>query len=442
MSVLVVGVSHRTAPVDLLERLSLGVGDIAKTLYEARAGEHVAEAVVLSTCNRVEIYAHVARFHGGVQELTEVLSRRSGVSLDELAAHLYVHYEDRAVHHLFSVASGLESMVVGESEILGQLRSAFAAAQAEGAVGRVLGELCRHALRVGKRARSDTGIGRASASFVASAVGYATDALGSLAGRSALVIGAGTMARLAATTLHDAGVGELVVANRSPDHGAELAQRVAATVVPLAGIATALERVDVVVSCTGAAEVVVPRDVIEPAVERRAGRPLLVVDLAVPRDVDAGAAELPGVTLADLDTLRPALEADSDSAADLEAVRRIVAEEVAVFLGWQRAMRVAPTVVALRAKADELIADELARLRARVPQLDGRDAVEVESTVRRVVDKFLHAPTVRVKELAAAPDGDHYAAALRELFELDPQVPDAVSALESADLATSDEATP
>jgi glutamyl-tRNA reductase len=429
MSVLVVGLSHKTAPVELLERVAINPDHVPKALAELQQGAHVVESVVLSTCNRVEVYAHVTRFHGGVQEVSDLLARLSGVPLDDLSDHLYVHYEDRAVHHLFNVAAGLDSMVVGEGQILGQVRAAFKTAQDEGAIGRVLGELFRHSLRVGKRVRTDTAVGRAGASLVAIGLRVAQAAIGPLTqDAKALIVGAGAMGALAGTTLRREGVGTIVVANRTPERAATLAATLDGRGIALDDLEAAIAEADLVVSSTGASGIVVEADAVRRAVADRTERPLFFLDLALPRDIDPAVRDLPGVRLADLDALRAVLDTE-ESGAELDECRRIVADEVAVFLGWQRAMRVAPTVVALRAKADALIAAELERLSARV-DLGGKERGEVESAVRRVVEKLLHAPTVRVKELAEAPDGDHYAEALRELFGLDPQVPEAVTAPE------------
>ena len=427
MSVLVVGLSHKTAPVDLLERAAINPDHIPKALNDLQAGAHVVESVVLSTCNRVEVYAHVDRFHGGVTEVSDLLSRLSGVPLEELSDHLYVHYEERAVQHLFAVASGLDSMVVGEGQILGQVRGAFKAAQDEGSVSRVLGELFRHSLRVGKRVRTETEIGRAGASLVGIGLRIAEAALGPVGpGTKALIVGAGAMGALAGTTLQRAGVTDLVIANRTAGRAAELAGELAGRGMGLDGLANAIAGADLVISSTGANGLVIDAETVRRAVDQRDGRPLFLLDLALPRDVDPAVRELPGVRLADLDALRAVL--DTEETTDLDDCREIVADEVSVFLAWQRSMRVAPTVVALRAKADALIAEELERLAARVPDLEGRSRDEVERAVRRVVDKLLHAPTVRVKELAESPGGDQYAEALRELFMLDPQVAEAVIA--------------
>jgi glutamyl-tRNA reductase len=427
VSVLVVGLSHRTAPVELLERVAINADHVPKALHDLQEGLHVVESVVLSTCNRVEVYAHVTRFHGGVQEVSDLLSRLSGVPLEELSDHLYVHYEERAVQHLFAVASGLDSMVVGEGQILGQVRGAFKVAQDEGTVTRVLGELFRHSLRVGKRVRTETAIGRAGASLVGIGLRVAQATLGPLgADTKALIVGAGSMGALAGATLRREGLTDIVVANRSADRAAALATSLEGRGVGLDDLPEAIAEADLVVSSTGASGIVIEADVVRRAVEGR-DRPLFLLDLALPRDVDPEVREIPNVRLADLDALRAVLDTE-ESGADLDECKQIVTDEVSVFLAWQRSMRVAPTVVALRAKADALIAGELERLTARVPDLDTRSRVEVETAVRRVVDKLLHAPTVRVKELAESPGGDQYAEALRELFMLDPQVAEAVTA--------------
>jgi glutamyl-tRNA reductase len=425
MSVLVVGLSHRTAPVSLLERAALGSEAVAKLLTDLVAGEHAVEAVVLSTCNRVEVYADVDKFHAGVAETSELLARHAGVPLDGLTPHLYVHYEDRAVAHLFSVACGLDSMVVGESQIMGQIRTALRRAQESGTAGRALNELTQQALRVGKRARTETGIDRAGRSLVTAGLDQAVQVLGSLAGRQALVVGAGSMSALTATVASQLGA-RVTVANRTLAHAERVARTVGGRAALLEDLTDLLVEADVLVSCTGAVGQVLGADVVAGAQDRRDGRPLLVLDLALPRDVDPAVRELSGVTLVDLETLAAVL-ADHEHATDVEATRAIVADEVAAFLGWQRSVSVAPTVVALRGMADEVVRAELIRLAGRLPDLDSRARDEIELAVRRVVDKVLHAPTVRVKQLAEEPGGQSYADALSKLFGLDARAIDALT---------------
>ncbi|MFI1283039.1 glutamyl-tRNA reductase [Streptomyces sp. NPDC020858] len=574
MSLLVVGLSHRSAPVSVLERASLSTDAKVKLLHDTLAAEPATESAVLATCNRIELYADVDKFHAGVAELSTLLAQHSGVALEELTPYLYVHYEDRAVHHLFSVACGLDSMVVGEGQILGQIKDALALGQELHTAGRLINDLFQQALRVGKRAHSETGIDRAGQSLVTfglEQLAVRTPVAEWAAGKRALVIGAGSMSSLAAATLARVGVAEIVVANRTAERAERLAEilvasgtGVAAAAIPMAGVADELTRVDLVVSCTGATGLVLTADdvltavswgsapdpapqtpaglrgwgsapdpapqtppatagrgpraglelagpdaevvarlaaaardggrladagaarTISAAVEsdgcpvgpdgrsaltgvdanslelhgtwadqgeaaaqrqpRKSARThtdatavrLALLDLAMPRDIDAAVHRIPGVRLVDIESLAEA-SADAPMAADVDAVRGIVAEEVAAFGAAQRAAHITPTVVALRAMAAEVVAMEVARLDGRVPDLDERQRAEVTQTVRRVVDKLLHAPTVRVKQLASEPGGAGYAEALRELFDLDPQTVASVSRADAADPMNDDD---
>ncbi|MGP4110110.1 glutamyl-tRNA reductase [Streptomyces sp. 4N509B] len=478
MTLLVVGVSHRSAPVSLLERVALAPEARVALLRDMVGREPIQSAAVLSTCNRIELYADVTGFHAGLAELSALLSRHGGVSREELSPHLYVHYDDRAVHHLFTVGCGLDSMVVGEGQILGQIKEALALAQDEQTAGRLLNELFQQTLRVGKRAHSETGIDRAGQSLVTFGLTQLADGgqdpAGTpeverwLAGKRALVIGAGSMSSLAAAVLARAGVSELVIANRTLERAERLAvsldgrhagregglPRARAVPINAISIAAELALADVVVSCTGAAGLVLTAEAVAGALTERSAlartraradgasastttragsaqvRPLAVLDLAMPRDVDAGVHRLDGVRLVDIESLAEA-SVDAPMAADVDAVTRIVAEEVAAFEAAQQAAQIAPTVVALRSMAADVVASELARLHGRLPGLDDKERTEITRTVRRVVDKLLHAPTVRVKELAGEPGGADYAAALRELFALDaPPQPQPAGAME------------
>ena len=435
MTVLVVGLSHRSAPVEVLERAAVAADDVPKLVLEMLRAEHVSEAMLVSTCNRVEVYAVVDAFHGGLADISAVLGRHTGMAMPELTEHVYVHYAGSAVQHLFAVASGLDSMVVGEAQILGQLREAYSAAAGAGTVGRVLHELAQQALRVGKRVHADTGIDTAGSSVVSEALDDAAEALGgTLAGRRAVLVGAGAMGGLAAAHLRRAGAAEVVVLNRTFARAQRLAEITAGHGTPsragtLDALPAELAAADLLVACTGAVGVVVERE----AVGQRPGLPLAICDLGLPHDVDPAVAELPNVRLIDLATLQRRLATGPRGAAVARA-QELVATEAQSYLAAQRSAEVTPTVTALRRRASEVIDAELLRLDARLPELDEPVRDEFARTVRRVVDKLLHTPTVQVKKLAAGPDGDSYAEALRTLFELDPQTPAAVAVQRSGDV--------
>ncbi|MEU4608362.1 glutamyl-tRNA reductase [Kribbella sp. NPDC023972] len=418
MSYLVVGISHRSADINVLERVALDADAATKLALAVKLTPAVSESAVLATCNRTEVYATVDRFHAGMDEVTAILSDITGVPLLDLAEHLYVHFEEGAVAHLFQVAVGLDSMVVGESQILGQVKDSLRVGQDLETIGTELNALFQHALRVGKRARTETGIDSAGRSVVSAGL----DAVGGFEGRRALIVGAGSMASLAAQTLLAGGAASVTIANRNYDRAVALADRVGGTAVQLAAVPDALADADLVVSCTGARGVVLTEEMIRNATD---GRPFGVLDVALPRDVAPEAAQIPGVTLVTLADLASTAGGSED---DIDEVRRIVSAETGSFEATRRAASVAPTVVALRAMATELVESELARLDRKLPGLDDTQRHEVARTIRRVVDKVLHTPTVRVKELAADPGGPTYADALRELFALDPATVDAVTA--------------
>ena len=459
MSVLVVGLSYKSAPVATLERAVVGGDALTKLLRDVSQAGNVAGAFVVSTCNRVEVYAEVDKFHGGVTSISELLARHSGLPLSELTPHLYVHYEDRAVQHLLAVACGLESLVVGESQILGQVRQSLGLAREQGTLSRILGDLGALALRTAKRAHAETGIDRAGANVVGVGIGLAAEHLPApvdpavpLRGRAVLVIGAGSMSSLAANTAARMGAFRMVVANRTPDRARRLAAAVSGTTADLDDMPGLLAAADLVISCTGSAGLVISADDVTRALrlrpgrpgdgnvaERgeaagggepapRAGHPLVLLDLALPRDVEEAAGRLPGVSLVSLATFGEAGDAGQVTLrGDVAAVRAIVAEEFDARVSAEHAARVAPTVVALRAKAAEVVDAEIARLAGRLNTLDARTHSEVARAMRRVVDKLLHSPTVRVKELAGSPGGDSYENALRVLFDLDPAAIDAVT---------------
>ncbi len=424
MSVLVVGISHKSAPVSVLERVALDQDGVSKLLGDVLACEHVSEATVVATCNRLEIYTEVDRFHGSVEEVSTLLVERAGEETAAILPHLYVHYEDGAVSHLFHVAAGLDSMAVGEGQILGQTREALRRGQEHGTVGPALNVLFQQALRVGKRSRAETDIDHAAPSLVSAGLARVDGVLGGVAGKRVVIVGAGAMAGLATATASRLDAADVTVVNRSTVNADRLAREYDARPAPLSELGTTLATADLLIACTGAIGVLVEADLLRTA--RPEGLPLAIVDLALPHDVDPAVAELPGVTLVTLADLAEELR-DSEAGQEVEGVRNIVGQEVAAFLSARRQASVTPTVVALRSMATAVVEAEMDRLTARLPDLDDEARAEVLLSVRRVADKLLHQPTVRIKELANETGAVSYATALAELFALDPDSVDAVT---------------
>jgi glutamyl-tRNA reductase len=420
VSLVVVGLNHRTVPVELLERMTVPPAGLPKALHSLAVREHLAEAVLLSTCNRTEVYARTTMFHPGVDDVRHFLAEQAGMDPDGLADLLYTYHEDAAVAHLFGVAAGLDSMIIGEGEILGQVREAWQVAEREGTVGQFLSRTFRQAVEVGKRARTETGIARHAVSVPSAAVNVATERLGSLEGRRVLVLGAGDVGEKMAIALSGAGVGEIVVANRTSSRGAALAQRLGGRPIALDEIADELVAVDVLLSCTGSEDVLIERADIEHVMLRRNGRALLVVDVAVPRDVDPGVGEVFGVTLLDIDALRAQGERSlQQRRTELGHVREIITAELERYRLERSAREAAPIVTALRARAEELRAAEVDRHSAKLAALDPAARKVLESVTRGLVNKLLHDPTVRLKDAAGSARGELYADALSELFALE-----------------------
>ena len=418
MSILVVSVSHRSTSVAHLAELALDSAASAKLADQLVASEHIDEAVVLSTCNRTELYASVSRFHGALDDATNALADMAGLPMPELQSRCAVFFDEGAVAHTFAVASGLDSLVVGESQILGQVKHALTTCQNHGTVGTVLNSLFQQALRVGKRVQTETEIGGAGRSLVSAAYALLAEERGDLAGRRVLVVGAGAMAGLAARTAAAAGA-QVSCANRTLERAERLAAAVGGQAVRLSELPAALAETDVLVTCTGARSLTIgPAELV--------GTPVTgVVDLALAgrrRSRGRRAGHHAWSTSTGWSPTRPMPRPRPRS----RAARSLVRQEVSDFLGLRRAAQVAPTVVALRTMAADVMAAELHRLEARLPALDDHERDEVRRSVRRIVDKLLHAPTVRVQELSTDPEAPDYAAALRELFALDPHTVAAV----------------
>ncbi len=416
MSILALGVSYRRASVELLERLAFSSDDLAKAYRHLGELDSVREGVILSTCNRVEVYAEVGSYHAGFLELKRFLADSRELDPDEFAEPLYSHYEEHAVEHLLGVAAGLDSMVLGEPQILTQVRQAYRRADAEGAVGATLSAMFRGAIRTGRRVRAETDIGASPAAFVEAGAGMAGEVLSGLARRSAVIVGAGGMAALAAAHLRERGIGRLQIVNRSPDRAERLAARSGAEHGGLDLLTVAVAQADLVVSSTGAVGTVLPAEAVREALSAngRVGRPLFVLDLAVPRDVDPAVADVPGVTLADIDDLAARGTAPAE---EIDRAGAIVAEEAGRFTAWRRAARLAPVIRALRDRGSRIRAAELARMSPRLAGLSDREWEAVEALTEGIVAKLLHHPIVRLKDAQA---GDGLAKAVLDLFGLEP----------------------
>lgn len=424
MTIIAAGCNHVTTPLSVLERTTLDADRLPKVLHMLRQSEHISEVVVLSTCNRTEVYALVERFHGAAADIRDALAEVSLLAPEDIADYLDILHDEAAASHLFSVAAGLDSAVVGEAEILGQVRAAWESARAEGVIGPSLELLFRHAIECGKAARTQTDISRGTVSVSSAAVQLATARLDTLADKAVLLLGAGEMAEGMAHALAQAGVARMAVINRTWERAVALAQAVEQNgvegqAVPVDTLADQLERVDLVLSGTGAAGTLVDTDEIAPIATQRAGRPLLIVDVAVPRNVDPSVGTLDGVTLLDMEDIEAFAQAGLDSRkAEVASVKELVHREVGRYSDVATAREVAPLVVALRDRSEAVRAAEMAKILDRLDGLDPNHRDAVEQATRAIVAKLLHQPTVRLKGAAGSPRGDRLADALRDLFEL------------------------
>ena len=399
--------------------MTVAPADLPKALHDLASAEHLSESVLLSTCNRTEVYAYAERFHGGYADIRELLARHSGLPPETVADELYSHHDVDAVQHLFSVAAGLDSVVVGEHEILGQVRDAWQAAREEGTVGAVLEPLFRRAVVAGKKVRATTGISHGIASLSHAAVALAQERLGTLAGRRVLVLGAGDVATGTLKSLANAGATDIAVANRTPERAEAAAASCGGRAVALDEVEPALVAADVVITTTGATDIVLEHSDIDEVMTRRGGAELLIVDVAVPRDVDPAVRGLLGVTLLDMDDLGDFVrQGRAGREQEIDSVRLIVDDEVEHYLIEASAREVAPLIAALRARAHQVTTAELDRHTSRLIGLSTAQRVAVESLLRGVVNKLLHEPTVRLKDAAGHARGDRLAEALRDLFDL------------------------
>ncbi|MEO1056493.1 MAG: glutamyl-tRNA reductase [Actinomycetota bacterium] len=418
MSVLVVGVSHRSAPLPLLERITIDDEAMPKAITHLARRDTIREAVVLSTCNRTEVYVVAELFHGAYGDIRDFLCEQSGLHVDELAPHLYSQHDRAAVEHLYDVVAGLDSAVLGESEILGQVRGAWDAAQRSGGARSSLNLLFRSAVEAGKRVRTDTSIGHGTASVSHAAVEMIADVDGDLDERSVLVIGAGSMGDGVAVALARAGARHVVVANRARERADDLAARVGGEAIDFADIPTAIDDADIVVTGTGSGQPILTEALLEPTLRNRQ-RPLLIVDIAVPRDVEPAVAERSDVEILDLDDLRDWADRGlAQRSAETADVRRILAEEVDRFTLEATARQAAPLVASMHRAAERVRSAEFNRFDSRLADLDADQRALVEALTRSMVAKLLHEPSVRLKQQAGTPQGERNAAAVRDLFDL------------------------
>ena len=427
MSVIVVGLEQKHAPLELLDRVSVTESETAKALGRLRDQPNLSEAVLVSTCLRTEVYAVVERFHDGVAEIQEFLADVSGSPVDALGEYCTIRFDDDVTEHLFAVASGLESAVLGESEVLGQVRRAWERAQGEHASGPVLGALFRHAVETGKRVRSETAIARGITSLSHAAVALAADRRpGGLARAQVLVVGAGEMGEGVAQALAGRGVDHLVVANRTAERAeavvAALAPGVAGSVVSadLDGLEALLGAADVVITTVGTSHPLVDRAMLGSALATRVGRDdLVVVDLGMPRNVQPESSTLASLVLLDMEDLRAAVaEAIGGRQDEVAAATGIVSDEVERYRAASRARDAAPVVSALRSRVEDARLAELDRLRSKRSDLDEAQWEQVDAVTRSLMAKLLHQPTVTLKEAAGTPRGERLVEALRALFDL------------------------
>ena len=418
MTIVNVGVSHRTAPAEVLEKLAVPAAELGGLLARLQAVPGLDEVAVLSTCNRVEVYAAASGPVGQVtQAVADLMAARGRVGAGEVLRLARIRVGGAAAEHVFSVACGLDSMAVGEDQIVAQIKDAARTARAAGTTGPVISGLIDTALRASKRARTQTTISTEGISLARAGLDLAAGHLGGLAARHAVVLGTGSMGKLAARLLHEADVGRLGVASRSPARAAEVAATVRGTPLAASDMPAALADTDILVTATGSAVPVMRAGQLRAAREPADGRPLFVLDLGMPPNVEPAAGRLAGVTLVDLTALGRHL-ASLDVPGQVPQVRAIVAAEAAAYMDRQDQAAAAPVIAAMHAQIRQLADAELARLHDRLPELSERQRAETTATVHRILRKVLHRPTVRAKEFSAGPQGPLYLEALRQLFDL------------------------
>lgn len=433
-SLLALGISHKTAPVALRERLALSDGRAAGILSDLTSRPQIHEAVAISTCNRTELYLVVSDPVEAESLALAALSRQAGIRPTELLGRLYALRGEEAVRHLFSVAAGLDSMIVGEAEVQGQVKRAYERALVEGATGPISNRLFRDALGAGKRVRTETALGRSRVSVSSVAVDIARDVLGDLETRRVLVIGAGENGELTAKALSERGVRTVFVANRRYDRAIGLAQAFGGEAVRFDDLPAEILNADMVVSCTSSPHQIVGAEELEMVVGQRDRRPLLLIDIAVPRDIDPRVRELPGITLYDMDDLQRTVARNLDvREAEASRARRIVEDELGRFDRWLSTLDVVPTISALRERGDEIVRQVLQENASRWESASDADRERLELMARAIVSRLLHEPTARLKRPADEESAYVHLQAIRELFALDSQLTEGEAEVTSLD---------
>ena len=420
MHLVVIGLNHKTAPVEIREKLSVSADALPDALAGLKALGPISECLILSTCNRTEVYAYTSS-RADDELIVTWIGEFFGVPLEEFQLHLYSHAGHKAVEHLFQVASGIDSMVVGEAQILGQVKEAYAAASGQGVSGPVLNNLFQQAITVGKRARTETDIGRGAFSVGSVAVQLAGSIFDELNGRKVLIVGAGKMGELTTTHMVSSGASMVLVANRTYDRAVSLASQFNGRPVKFEELPTALATADIVITSTGARAPIITRGMVSSAMHARRGRPVFFIDIAVPRDIEPGVGDLDNVFVYNIDDLQAAVETDAAGRhAEVAKVDTIVQQEVEEFMRWFRTLDAVPIITALREKFEEIRAAELEKLKSRIPDLTDEEIEAINATTRSIVNKICHQPMIQIKEYATGSDSGSRLDTICEVFGICP----------------------
>jgi len=420
MNIILVGMNHKTAPLEIRERLALSCGEGPGPLMEIRRIPHVCEALYLSTCNRVEVLAGVKEDEDAEKSLKNFVFNHGNLSQEEMNACLYVYRDSEAVRHLFRVAASLDSLVMGEPQILGQVKDAYRLSVTYGTTGMMLNKILHHTFKVAKRIRTETGIAANAASVSYAAVELAKKIFGNLKGKTILLVGAGEMSELAARHLIGNGAERLLIANRTYARAVEMATAFGSTPIPFDTIGEKLREVDIVISSTGAAGYILTAEMITAALKRRKNRLLFLIDIAVPRDIDPAAGRIENVYLYNIDDLQAIVDENMQNRSkEAEKAEAIIAEEIAHHVDWLNSLEVVPTIVSLRQKLEGIVKLELERSGAWLKNLSEEDRKNIEILAASIVNKILHGPTVGLKEESRYRTEKQYVAAVRRLFGLD-----------------------